>query len=234
MSSEFSGAEDALVPTLDYERALWAEGYSIIAGIDEAGRGAWAGPVVAAAVVLSPSHITLDTCLGAVRDSKLLAPRDRDVCYDLVLEHALSWGVGVAPSWEIDRVGIVPATRAAMQRALQRLLLKPEYLLIDYVKLDEVDTEQCAMVRGDQICLSIAAASVIAKVTRDREMIALEHSVSGYGLAQHKGYGTSLHQEMLTRLGPSPYHRSSFAPIVNLSEPPPEFADSSPAGDHES
>ncbi len=201
-------------PTLAQERILWQQGYECIAGMDEAGRGAWAGPVVAAAVILPYDQPDLDDLLSPVRDSKLLAPHPRDCCYDLVLEHALCWGVGAVPAAEIDCIGIVPATRLAMRLAMECLPIPPAYLLIDALHLDRVPTPQRAIIKGDRTCLSIAAASIIAKVTRDRMMREMDATHPGYGLAQHKGYGTPQHRHALARLGASPLHRHSFRPIA--------------------
>ena len=208
-----------IIPTLTQERILWQQGYRCIAGMDEAGRGAWAGPVVAAAVVLPRDFSTLADCLATVRDSKLLTPHRRAVCYDLVLDYALAWGVGAVPSDEIDRIGIMPSTRLAMRIALDNLCIRPDFLLIDYITLDDVDVAQQGIVKGDRYVLSIAAASIVAKVTRDRQLIEMEHFYNGYGLAQHKGYGTRQHREALDRLGPTGYHRHSFAPVAILDDP---------------
>jgi len=205
-------------PDLAVERGLWARGYVRIAGLDEAGRGAWAGPVVAAAVVLPPHTPDLARRLEPVRDSKLLTPRRRELCYGLILEQALDWGVGLVPSAEIDRLGIVPATRAAMLQALEALSPPPDYLLIDALSLPEVPIPQWAMPKGDLYRLSISAASVIAKVYRDRWMVRLDRRLPGYGLARHKGYGTRQHRAALCSLGATPEHRHSYAPIRALDE----------------
>ena len=201
-------------PDLTVERRLWTNGYRRIAGLDEAGRGAWAGPVVAAAVVLPAERPDLAVALAPVRDSKLLSPRQRALCYDLVLEHALAWGTGAVCAAEIDRIGIVPATRLAMRHALAGLCIRPAHLLIDALTLEEVGIPQRATVKGDRICLSIAAASIIAKVTRDRMMRELDAALPGYALARHKGYGTPQHRVALARLGSSPHHRHSYAPVA--------------------
>ena len=205
-------------PDLSEERKLWARGRTRVTGLDEAGRGAWAGPVVAAAVILPPDLPDLRKALEPVRDSKLLTPHQRDVCYDLVLGHALACGVGSVPAGEIDRVGIVPATREAMRQAIQALPSAPDYLLIDFLTLPQVPVPQRAIPKGDVRSLSIAAASIVAKVTRDRWMISLDERVPGYGLAQHKGYGTPQHLAALHLLGPTWHHRHSFAPIRALDE----------------
>lgn len=205
-------------PDLARERELWARGYVRVAGLDEAGRGAWAGPVVAAAVVLPSDVPDLSEELSPVRDSKLLTPRRRERCYGLILRHASDYGVGLVPSSEIDRIGIVPATRRAMQQALEVLSSPPDYLLIDAVSLPRVPIPQCALPKGDLYHLSISAASIIAKVTRDRWMIGLDRHLPGYGMAQHKGYGTRQHRAALHSLGATSQHRHSYAPIRALDE----------------
>ncbi|MHB0856964.1 MAG: ribonuclease HII [Anaerolineae bacterium] len=190
-----------------------------MAGLDEAGRGAWAGPVVAAAVVLPPERTDLGECLASVRDSKLLSPRMRETCYDLITAQALCYGVGCVSSAEIDCCGIAPATRRAMSLALRALCPSAEYLLIDYVRLPEVDLPQMAVPFGDRDHLSIAAASILAKVTRDRLMVNLGRALDGYGLERHKGYGTTEHLDALCALGVTSQHRRSFAPVRALCEP---------------
>ncbi len=213
-------------PGLCRENGLWAQGYRFVAGLDEAGRGAWAGPVVAAAVILPCEHRQLASILAPVRDSKLLTPRQRDICYDLILQIAVSHGVGAVPAAEIDRIGIVPATRRAMALAIAQLHPAPDYLLIDAVQLPSVDLPQCAVPKADRQFLSVAAASVVAKVTRDRFMLTLENELPGYGLARHKGYGTRLHLQALHALGPTRWHRHSFSPIRALCQTgPPGEAD---------
>ncbi|MHB1318790.1 MAG: ribonuclease HII [Anaerolineae bacterium] len=206
-------------PTLAYERKLWSEGYRVVVGIDEAGRGAWAGPVVAAAVVFEPAISSEPTPLAPIRDSKLLSPRQRDRCYDLVLDTAAFWGVGSVASQEIDRIGILNATRIAMALAVTALSHPGDYLLIDAVRLPALDIPQLPIIKGDLLSFSIAAASILAKVTRDRAMRELDRSLPGYGLARHKGYGTAFHQAALADLGPSVIHRHSYAPIAALDGP---------------
>jgi len=203
-------------PDLVLELALHNEGIAIIAGVDEAGRGAWAGPVVAAAVVLPLERSNLKTELDGVRDSKLLSARQRSHWAGIILEIGAAIGVGLATAEEVDTLGLIPATRSAMTRALYELDPLPDYLLIDHILLPEFDLPQTALPRGDAIVLSIAAASIIAKVTRDNIMIEFEEHYPGYGFPRHKGYGTSAHQEALAALGPSPIHRRSFTPITSL------------------
>ncbi len=203
-------------PDLVLELALHNEGIAIIAGVDEAGRGAWAGPVVAAAVVLPLERSNLKTELDGVRDSKLLSARQRSHWAGIILEIGAAIGVGLATAEEVDTLGLIPATRSAMTRALYELDPLPDYLLIDHILLPEFELPQTALPRGDAIVLSIAAASIIAKVTRDNIMIEFEEHYPGYGFPRHKGYGTSAHQEALAALGPSPIHRRSFTPIASL------------------
>jgi ribonuclease HII len=198
---------------LEQERELWAAGYRWLAGLDEVGRGSWAGPVVAAAVVLPPERNDLDSLLGGVRDSKVLTARQREALFPLIHQAALGVGVGMASARFIDRWGIVPATRQAMAMAVRNLPLKPHCLLIDALKLPDVQLPQRALIDGDAYVLSIAAASIVAKVFRDRLMVALGTRYGDYGFAAHKGYGTAAHRTALQRLGPCPEHRMSFAPL---------------------
>jgi len=203
-----------LPPTLALETRLWAEGYRRVAGLDEAGRGAWAGPVVAAAVILPPGRPDLAHQLSGVRDSKCLAAARREALLPVIEATALTWGVGAVPSAEIDALGIVAATRRAMALALEQLRPPADYLLIDYLSLAEPTLPQHSLPKGDALVLSIAAASIVAKVTRDRLMAGLEDCFPGYGLARHKGYGTAQHRAALAVLGPSAIHRLSFAPLA--------------------
>jgi ribonuclease HII len=203
-------------PDLVLELALHNDGIAIIAGIDEAGRGAWAGPVVAAAVVLPLERSDLKCELDGVRDSKLLSAHQRGHWAGKIREIASTIGVGQATTEEIDTLGLISATRTAMARAIHELDPSPDHLLIDHILLPESELPQTALPRGDAIVLSIAAASIIAKVTRDTIMIELDERYPGYGFPQHKGYGTSVHRQALAALGPAPVHRRSFAPIAAL------------------
>jgi len=200
-------------PDLWEEMALYAKGYRHIAGLDEAGRGSWAGPVVAGAVILPIGQADLSQRLEGVRDSKQLTPRQRERLYGTIRSAALAVGVGIVPPDMIDESGIVPATRQAMGLALVQLDLLPDFLLIDFLNLPGLSIPQKGITGGDALSLSIAAASIVAKVTRDRWMIQLDAQYPGYGFARHKGYGTRQHRESLARLGPSPIHRLSFAPM---------------------
>jgi ribonuclease HII len=203
------------LPDLSRECELWAAGYRLIAGVDEVGRGALAGPVVAAAVILPPDPLALAHLLGHVDDSKRLTPTAR-VRLDVAIRAcAPAVGVGSVPAEEIDRIGIVPATRLAMSLALDALAPcpVPDYLLIDFLTLPDRSCPQLGLPHGDALSLSIAAASIVAKVARDAWMVAQEEAFPDYGFAEHKGYGTAFHQAALARLGPCPLHRSSFEPV---------------------
>jgi ribonuclease HII len=217
MSSRIDPDQIPSSPNLEFEQALWQAGLNFIAGLDEAGRGAWAGPVAAAAVILPNSKSVLNDLCG-VRDSKQLSPDKRAQLAPRIKEKAAAWGVGMSSAAEIDALGILPATRQAMLRALMALTSNAEHLLIDALFLLDVDTPQTSLIKGDQRSLSIAAASVLAKTTRDAWMCEKDKEFSEYGFAQHKGYGTSLHQQNLARVGPCPIHRMSFSPIRDLSE----------------
>jgi ribonuclease HII len=202
-------------PDLDFEKSLWDAGLETLAGLDEAGRGAWAGPVAAAAVIL-PVDPAVRGHLRGVRDSKRMTPTQRGIWAKKIKEIALCWGVGFASNQEIDEIGIVPATRLAMKRSLAGLSKEPQHLLLDYIKLPEESLPQTILIRGDSRCLSIAAASVIAKIQRDALMVKFDGSHPGYGFARHKGYGTRIHQSALTALGPCNIHRFSFKPLKRL------------------
>ena len=202
---------------LAYERELWAEG-RVVAGLDEAGRGAWAGPVVAAAVILPPEPERVLDALAGVDDSKRLSPAARDRLYDRIQAVAAT-AVGVIPPDVIDAVGILNATYRAMRAALAALPQSPDALLIDYIPRPLDDWPQQRLVRGERASLSIAAASIIAKVHRDRLMVELDARYPGYGFARHKGYGTKAHRRALDALGPSPIHRRSWQPIRQLRLP---------------
>jgi ribonuclease HII len=201
-------------PDLEHEARLWASGFGRLAGVDEAGRGAWAGPVVAAAVILPQDDPRLQARLAGVRDSKLMTPRQRERWAGCILDVALAVGVGSTSPEEVDELGLITATRRAMRQAIDALGPAPDHLLIDHVRLTGVSFPQTPLTHGDALSLSIAAASVIAKVSRDQHMAELEMAWPGYGFALHKGYGTRLHQAALARLGPSPVHRRTYAPVA--------------------
>jgi len=212
------------IPDLVVEQSLFANGYRWIAGLDEVGRGAWAGPVVAAAVILPVQKETLSADLAGVRDSKLLTPVRRSTLAQRIRAQALAVGIGMVSHSEIDAHGIVAATRQAMLLALAALPLRPDHLVIDALTLPGCPIAQLAIVHGDARCLSVAAASIIAKVTRDNWMAGQDSVYPGYGFAQHKGYGTRAHQAALAHLGPTAIHRRSFAPVrlcLSAQDEPP-------------
>ena len=214
MMRKFDRSLIPAVPDFQFEQALWSQGISTIGGIDEAGRGAWAGPVSAGVVVLSPAAVPAEA-LARVRDSKQLSAAVRETCAHLIMECAAAWGVGMASSDEIDRLGILPATRLAVERALDQLNLPPQHLLVDYLPLVNVPLPQTQLVKGDARSLSIACASILAKTSRDAVLRSLDSVYPGYGFARHKGYGARAHQAALSQMGPCPVHRFSFAPIRN-------------------
>jgi len=190
---------------LAHERDLAGRGYRLIAGVDEAGRGCLFGDVVAAAVILPPGLELPD-----VNDSKKLTARQRERCYDLIVERAVAWSVARVGPEEIDRINIKQASRRAMKLAVEGLSVRPDHLLIDAETI-ETDVPQLAVVHGDALSQSIAAASIIAKVTRDRLCAGeWDRMYPEYGIAIHKGYATKLHRERLLEFGPSPMHRRSF------------------------
>jgi ribonuclease HII len=205
------------MPSLRLEKTFFAQGQRLIAGIDEAGRGAWAGPVVAAAVILPLENPKLSLLLRGVNDSKQLSANQRERLFEVIRSVAITLGIGGAGPAEVDGDGLLPATRHAMQRAVAMLSPQPEALLIDAVNLNSlISIPQKYLNFGDSISLSIAAASIIAKVSRDRAMQALDVRYPGYGFAQHKGYGTAAHQLALQQNGVSEIHRKSYRPIQQL------------------
>lgn len=201
------------IPTLDEERRLWRAGYCCVAGVDEAGRGALAGPVTAAAVVV-PMHAAHEGVWAQVRDSKLLHAPAREALFARICQEALAWAVGFVDADGVDQVGIATATRQAMGQAIATLPAPPDYLLIDWVRLPQVNVPQTCVAKADAKFVSVAAASVLAKVTRDRWMAEYETLYPGYGFGRHKGYGTAAHLAALDCLGPCPLHRRSFAPVA--------------------
>lgn len=196
-------------PDLKIEKRLWDAGYTHLAGIDEAGRGALAGPVCAAAVIL-PNLPERTRILAGVRDSKQMTQRQRERFEPLIKEIAISWGIGFATAAEIDEIGILPATRLAAKRATDSLFPTPDYLITDYLKLPDIDIPQEYFVKGDMRSLSISAASVLAKTARDAHMRQLDEQFPGYALSRHKGYGTRAHRAAIHKLGKSLIHRQSF------------------------
>jgi ribonuclease HII len=217
-------------PHFQYETRLISQGFTIVAGLDEVGRGTLAGPVVAGAVILPPS-LRQDLSAGGrgsggkarwtklVHDSKQLTAAQREEAYAVLTGHCASFATGACDAADIDRMGIVAATRLAMARALDMLDARPDHLLIDALDLPAIRIPQTPIIKGDAASLSIAAASIIAKVTRDRLMeTVFEEQFPGYGFAEHKGYGTAEHMAALYRLGPTPIHRLSFAPVREALE----------------
>ena len=200
-------SDSRLYPSFDLESVELELDGGPIAGIDEAGRGPWAGPVVAAAVILDPDNIP-----PGINDSKELTPDAREEVYARIVATS-QWAVGIAEVSRIDRINVLQATMWAMGQAVGRLATKPRLALIDGDRVPRVKCQARAIVRGDSKCLSIAAASIVAKVTRDRMMIALGGELPGYGFERHKGYGTPEHEDAIRRLGVTPHHRRSFRPI---------------------
>jgi len=199
-----------ILPTLNYEKKLWNSGYRLVAGVDEAGRGSWAGPVVAAAAIF-PSTITIPKGL---RDSKLLSPRRREELFEVIKSRAVAYAIAEIGVPTIDRVGIGRATQYAMRRALRQLEPSAEFYLIDYYSLRYIPkTKQKPIKFGDKLCASIAAASILAKVHRDRLLIELGRQYPNYAFEKHKGYGTPQHRAALQQYGPTPLHRTSFVPL---------------------
>jgi ribonuclease HII len=192
------------------------QGYHLIAGIDEVGRGCLAGPVVAAAVMIPRGKRC--SWFKKVRDSKLLTPQQREYLSPLIFEAAISVGTGVVDSYLIDSLGMTRAVRMAMKIAVDRLFPPPQYVLIDYMTVPDLSIPQKGIENGDTLCFSIACASIVAKVFRDHMMVDLDKKYPGYGLARHKGYGTEEHVACLRKLGPSKIHRRLFQPVRNLAQ----------------
>jgi len=195
-----------------FEKEIQAEGFRVIAGLDEAGRGPLAGPVVAAAVILPP----MKKWVG-VDDSKKLSPEQREKAFSLILQQEAAVGIGIVDAREIDRLNILRASLKAMEQAVQNLPLSPDFLLIDGIHSLTLPLAQRAIPKGDQRCQSIAAASIVAKVTRDRLMVAYHAEYPQYNFAKHKGYGTKEHLQAIRQYGHCPIHRQSFKPIYQLS-----------------
>lgn len=190
---------------LEYENELYAQGYSTICGVDEAGRGPLAGPVCAGAVILKKGQV-----IEGVNDSKKLSEKKREKLFDVIKEEALAYGIGWASVEEIEEINILNAAMLAMKRAVEQLSVKPEYALIDGNKTPELKIPSMAIVKGDSLSESIAAASILAKVSRDRLLLELAKDYPEYHFEKHKGYGTKLHREMILKYGPCEIHRLSF------------------------
>ncbi len=204
-----------MTPTLLLENTIIAETkLGLIAGLDEAGRGALAGPVTAAAVILPLDRPQALDALREVNDSKQLTAKVRERLYALIIENVLAYGISAVSASVVDEIGIIPATKRAMRTAVSQLTPAPQFLLIDgRIRLQTLPTPQQSVIRGDAKSLSIAAASILAKVTRDRQMIELDAQHPQYGFAQHKGYGTARHMAAIAEHGPCPIHRFTFSPI---------------------
>jgi len=197
-------------PTQDYERNLWEQGINYVAGIDEAGRGPLAGPVIAAAVVFDKSS----EIIPGIRDSKQITPKKREQLYAEIMQKTIAVGVGIVDSEEIDRINILRATHKAMRMAIGHLKIKVQYILVDGRPLPDRIYPQTAIVGGDRKCYSIASASIIAKVYRDRLMREYDDVFPRYGFAKHKGYGTRKHLEEISKFKPCPIHRMSFRGVT--------------------
>ncbi len=200
-------------PDLKIEKRLWKKGFLNLGGIDEAGRGALAGDV-ATAVVLLPNISKLTRILAGVRDSKQMTQRQREHFEPIIKEIAIAWGIAFSTPEEIDEIGILPATKLAAKRAVESLSISPDYLITDYLSLPCINIPQEKFIKGDMRSLTIASASVLAKTARDAKMRALDEKYPAYGFAQHKGYGTKKHRSAIQKLGKSIVHRQSF----NLKE----------------
>ncbi|HEX2028241.1 MAG TPA: ribonuclease HII [Nitriliruptorales bacterium] len=211
-------------PTGDYEAVLHARGFRRVAGADEAGRGALAGPLVAAAVVLPPGWVP-----DGLNDSKLVPPAERDRLYDEIVAHALAVGVFRISHTRLDQIGLQRANLAALRAALNKIDPDPEYVLVDGFALRRLPVPCLRVVKGDQVCTSVAAASIVAKVTRDRIMVRADRRYPGYGFASHKGYRSPQHLAALRELGPCDIHRRCFAP-VSLARYLPTMGDLDDAG----
>jgi len=194
-----------------YEKKLRKQGYLHIAGLDEAGRGSLAGPLVAGAVILPPK-----VKLVGLRDSKLLTPRSREKLFLTITKNCLAWSAGIVSPAEIDELGILPANRTAFERAVKKLHIRPHYLLVDGIRNFESSIKSDFIVKGDSKIMSIAAASVIAKVVRDKMLEALHKIYPEYNFGKHKGYGTAEHLDLITQHGPSEIHRFTFQPITEM------------------
>ncbi len=202
-----------LLPDLSFELNAYRQGFTHIAGIDEAGRGCLAGPVVAAAVIFPAGHF-----IEGVNDSKKLSPAKREDLFKAIIENALSVGIGIIDNIEIDKINIYKATISAMKMAIKYLAIQPDYLLIDAVPLKDLPIEQLSLIKGDTLSFTIASASIIAKVTRDRLMAEQHLSFPQYNFITHKGYGTSEHIGRLRQFGPCSIHRMSFLKKILISE----------------
>lgn len=194
---------------LEYENELYDKGYKLICGIDEVGRGPLLGPVVTAAVILPIGYFNPE-----IKDSKKLSEKKREKLYDIIMKDAISIGIGIVDEKKIDEINIYEATKVAMKMAIDNLDVKPDYILIDAMKLD-IDIPSNSIIKGDAKSESIASASIIAKVTRDRMLDEIDLEYPMYDLKNNKGYGTKKHLEALKHYGPCKYHRYSYSPVID-------------------
>lgn len=207
-----------IIPDFSREEKLFKKGYKNIVGVDEAGRGPLAGPVVAAAVVFNNDKIIVRKLIETgVRDSKTLSFKKREFLYDIIIENCSDWSVGIVSEEIIDKINILEASLLAMKTAIEKLHVEPDFLLVDGKHtIKNYPASQIAIPSADQNIFSVSAASIIAKVTRDRMLVDFDKKYPGYGFAKHKGYGTKLHLEMLAKMGPCKIHRKSFGPVKKL------------------
>ena len=201
--------------SLEMERKLNSQGFGLVGGVDEVGRGCLAGPV-AAGFVIFPTDVD-DDILHQITDSKKLTAIKRQDLLKIIQEHALSAQVGWASVDEIDSIGIAPATKLAMKRAIEKSLIRPDYLLVDAINLDDLPFPQRAIIKGEQISRTIAAASIVAKVVRDQYMSDIAPKYLGYDFEKNKGYGTKDHMIAIKSLGPTDVHRISFEPVASMN-----------------
>ena len=204
----------ALIPNYHEEQELFAQGFRNICGVDEVGRGCLAGPIMAGAVIL-PNDISLEK-LSKVRDSKMLSAKSRSLLHQVIMGITPFVGIGAVSAEEIDQLGINPANNLAMVRSIQNLPVSPGFILVDAVKIAGLTVPSKSIIKGDSKCLSIACASIVAKVVRDTLMVEFDKLYPDYGLGANKGYGTKIHLEALRIHGPSPIHRKSFSPMNNV------------------
>ncbi|MDF1498064.1 MAG: ribonuclease HII [Patescibacteria group bacterium] len=203
-----------IIPDFSREEKLFQRGYKYVAGIDEAGRGPLAGPVVAAAVVFNNAKSINNLIIKGVRDSKTFSEKKRECFYQMIVEESQDWGVSVISEDVIDKINILEATKLAMRRAVENLKGNPDFLIIDGIStIEDFPASQMAIPKADRYVFSVSAASIIAKVTRDRILIDFDKEYPGYGFASHKGYGTKQHIEMIMKKGPCKIHRKTFEPI---------------------
>ncbi len=206
-----------IIPNFSREEKLFQKGYKYIAGVDEVGRGPLAGPVVAGAVVFSNIKIIDKLIKNGLRDSKILSAKKREYFYEIIIEESQDWAIGTVSEKIIDQINILEATKLAMKRAVKKLKNKPDFLLVDGINtIEDFPASQIAIPKADQSVFSVSAASIIAKVTRDRILMDFDKIYPGYGFAEHKGYGTKFHMKMIKKLGPCKIHRKSFSPIGEL------------------